>query len=147
MESPVLGKKKQPELKVEHVSSLANLHVLSLLEYKRDTFLCVLDNITSSEIGAYVLDYAEQEHVPVAQFLSVVWRWFYGTSERHPLSVEIAKHGLTETVAPIYRTFDTTYVSRIVGHSFSYEGMQKTKVRRRRVVPIPEGVAIKLKKG
>jgi hypothetical protein len=141
-----LAKKKIPELKIEQVNEKANLHFMALLEYKRETYLCIIDQITPTEIGAYVLDFAEQEKVPLQEFLSVVTQWFYGKSDNHPLSVELASQGLTERCAPIYRSFDTTYVARIVGQAFTYEGMNKSKVRRRRVVPIPEGVAIRLKK-
>jgi hypothetical protein len=141
-----MAKKKAPELKLEQVQGKANHHFLCLLEYRRENFLCIIDNITPSTVGAYVLDYAEQEGVIVDRFLSLVTEWFYSKSDNHPLSVEIARRGLTVELAPIYRTFDTTYVSRIVGHAFSFDGMSKTKVRRRRVIPIPEGIAIKLKK-
>ena len=141
-----MAKKRIPELKIEQINERANLHFLALLEYKREIYLCVVDQITPTEIGAYVLDFAEQENVPVQEFLSVVTQWFYSKSDDHPLSVEIAKQGLTERCAPLYRTFDTTYVARIVGQAFTYEGMNKSKVRRRRVVPIPEGVAIRLKR-
>jgi hypothetical protein len=141
-----LAKKKIPHLKIELINDRGNLLYLALIEYKREEYLCVIDNVAPSAIGAYVLDYAEQEGVPVADFLALVTRWFYGNSERHPLSVEIARGGLTEKLAPIYRTFDTTYVSRIVGNAFFYDAMNKTRVRRRRVNPIPEGVAIRLKK-
>lgn len=141
-----MTKKYIPELKIELVNDRANLIYLSLLEYKRDTYLCVIDNISPTEIGAYVLDYAEQENINVSNFLSIVTRWFYSKSDRHALSVEIAKHGLTETLAPIYRTFDATYVARIIGNAFSYTDVQKTKIRRRRVAIVPEGVTIRFKK-
>jgi len=141
-----VAKKKIPELKIELINERGNLLYLALLEYKRENYLCIVDNVSPTEIGAYVLDYAEQENVPVQEFLSLVTHWFYSKSEAHPLSVEIARQGLTQALAPIYRTFDTTYVARIVGHAFVYEAMNKSKVRRRRVVPIPEGVAIKFKK-
>lgn len=141
-----MTKKRIPELKIEQIDDRANLGYLALLEYKRENYLCVVDNISPTEIGAYVLDYAEQENIPVQDFLSVVTRWFYSKSQEHPLSVQISKHGLTEILAPIYRTFDTHYVARIVGNAFVYEAMNKTKVKRRRVVAMPEGIAIKLKK-
>lgn len=142
-----MAKKKIPELKVELTSTTGNLVYLALLEYKRETYLVVVDNVTPTEIGAYVLDYAEQENIPLSEFLSVVTRWFYKASDTHPLSVELARQGLTSVLAPIYRTFDTTYVSRIVGNAFSFAGMQKNKVKRRRVIPLPEGIPIRLKKG
>ena len=141
-----MAKKKIPDLKIEAVHGAVNLHFLCMLEYKRENYLCIIDNITPAAIGAYVLDYAEQENVPLDKMLSLATKWFYAKSDKHPLSVEVASQGLTEQLAPIYRTFDTTYVARIVGNAFTYEGMNKSRVRRRRVVPIPEGVAIRLKK-
>lgn len=141
-----MAKKRIPELKIETVNERGNLLYLALLEYRREQYLCVIDNITPTEIGAYVLDYADQEDIPVQEFLSIVTKWFYHRSEVCPLSVEVAKQGLTQVLAPIFRTFDTTYVARIIGKAFVFDGINKTKVRRRRVIPIPEGVAIKLKK-
>jgi hypothetical protein len=140
-----MSKKKIPVLKIETVNSGGNCIYLSLVEYKRETYLCVIDNITPDSIGAFVLDYAEQENMEIKSFLSIVTKWFYSSSDRHPLSVEIAKLGITEQVAPIYRSFDTSYVSRIVGNAFSFDKLQKNKVKRRRVIPVPEGIPIKLK--
>lgn len=141
-----MTKKRIPELKIELVNGVGNLLYLSLIEYKREEYLCVVDNIRCSEIDAYVLDYADQERVDVKNFLQVTTRWFYAKSDIHPLSVELSRYGLTQWAAPIYRTFDSTYVSRIVGHGFSYDAMSKSKVRRRRVVPLPEGIEVVLKK-
>lgn len=141
-----MTKKRIPELKIEKINDQANLAYLALLEYKRENYLCVVDNISPTEIGAYVLDYAEQENIPVQDFLSIATRWFYSKSQDHPLSVEISKHGLTEILAPIYRTFDVHYVSRIVGNAFTFEAMNKTKVKRRRVIAMPSGIAIQFKK-
>jgi hypothetical protein len=141
-----MTKKRIPALKIEDIHDKGNLKILSLVEYKRDNYLCIVDSINPNTIGAYVLDYAEQENIPVNHFISIAIRWFYSKSEHHPLSVEIAKLGLTETLSPIYRTFDASYVSRIVGNAFTFEGMNKSKVKRRRVVPISEGIEIRLKK-
>jgi hypothetical protein len=146
LEKNNLAKKKQPELKIEQLNEKSNLHFLALLEYKREEYLVVIDNITNSEVGAYVLDYAEQEKIPVQQFLSVVTKWFYEKSDLVPLSIEIAKQGLTERCAAIYRTFDTTYVSRIIGQAFTFKSLEKSKVKRRRVIPVPAGIEIHFKK-
>lgn len=141
-----MAKKRIPDLKIEMVDQPVNLHIMALLEYKREQYLCVIDNISPTEIGAYVVDYAEQGNISVPDFLSVATYWFYSKSESCPLSIEVARQGLTEKLAPMYRTFDSNYVARIIGQAFSFKAMDSTKVRRRRVVPIPEGIAIKLKK-
>lgn len=139
-----MAKKRIPDLKIELNNS--NHLYLSIVEYKRETYLCLIDNIKSAEIGAYVLDYAGQSGVDVYEFLEIATRWFYGKSEEHPLSLELARHGLTEWASGMYRTFDTTYVSRIVGQGFAYDRMEKSKVRRRRVVALPAGIEVRLKK-
>jgi hypothetical protein len=97
-------------------------------------------------IGAYVLDFAEQHEIPLNELFSVVNEWFYSKSEHCPLSIELARRGLTERLTPIYKTFETAYVSRIIGHAFHYRDGERSKVKRRRVQAIPEGIAIKLKK-
>ena len=141
-----MAKKKIPELKIELLNDRGNYLYMSLVEYKREQYLCIIDTIKTSEIGAYVLDYAEQENIDLQKFFQLVTYWFYSKSDEHPLSVEFARHGLTTWVSPIHKTFDTTYVSRIVGHAFFYKNLDKSKVRRRRIVPIPEGIEIRLKK-
>jgi hypothetical protein len=141
-----MAKKRIPDLKIEAVNSPNNHMFLSLVEYKRETYLCLLDNIKSSEIGAYVLDYSGQSGIDVVEFLELATRWFYSKSEEYPLSVELARQGKTEWASGMYRTFDTTYVSRIVGHGFAYDKMEKSKVRRRRVVALPAGIEVRLKK-
>lgn len=140
-----MAKKKIPALKIEHVSDRGNLLYLSVIEFKRETYLCVIDTIKPTEITAYVLDYAEQENIDVAALLSFITHWFYAKSDRVPLSVAFARAGLTEWVMPIFRSFDTTYVSRVIGQPFGLS-RERVRVRRRRVTPIQEGIEIRLKR-
>jgi hypothetical protein len=141
-----MAKKKIPELKIEMVNSSANYKFISLLEYRREQYLCIIDNISETEIGAYVLDFAEQSNIFVPDFLTLVTNWFYSNSEKHPLSIELSTLGLTQTFSPIYKTFEALYVSRIIGHAFSYSKMNTSKVRRRRVISPQEHEEIKFKK-
>ena len=79
-------------------------------------------------------------------FLSVVNQWFYKSAHKHPLSFEIAKLGLTAQLSPLYKSFDINYVSRVIGHPFSFNMEPKTKVKRRKAVPVPNTVEIRFKK-
>jgi len=140
-----MAKKKIPPLHFEIVQERSNLLFLSVIEYKRENYLTVIDNITPTEVTAFVLDYAEQEGISIKDLLSVANLWYYGNSHKHPFSVEIAKKDLTAKVGPMIKTFDIGFISRVVGCPFFYNMMVK-KVKRRRVIAIPEGVEIKLKK-
>lgn len=140
-----MAKKKIPPLTVEDIKDPVNLFYLSLIEYKRENYLAVIDNITDDEITAYVLDYIHQEDVNVQNFLSIVNHWFYKSAHRYPLSFEIAKLGLTSKLSPLFKSFDKNFVSRVVGQPFIFNSDIKTKVKRRKASPIPATVEIKLK--
>lgn len=137
-----MAKNRAPNLCVEDTGEAS---YVSLIEYKRENYLCVIDTISPDEITAYVLDNAEAENIPIQHFLNVANIWFYGSSEKHPLSVELAAKGLTDVLSPIYKTFDTSFVSRIVGTTFEH-GAAETKIKRRRAIPVVEGTPVKLKK-
>lgn len=141
-----MTRKRIPTLKIELLNDRCNLLYLSLVEYKMENYLCIVDNVCQTgKISVYVLDFAEQNGIPLNQLFSIVNEWFYSRSETCPLSVELASKGLTEAISPIYRTFETSSVSRIIGHAFSYNLSGRVKVKRRRVIPIPEGIEIRLK--
>lgn len=140
-----MAKKKIPQLTIEQVTDKANLYYLSLIEYKRENYLAVIDNISTHEISAFVLDYAHQERIDMRHFLSIVNHWFYKSADKHPLSFEIAKLGLTAQLSPLYRSFDINFVARVVGHPFSFNMEPKSKVKRRKAIPVPDTVEIRLK--
>lgn len=139
-------KKKIPPLYIEHVKDSVNLYYLSLIEYKRENYLSIIDNITDHEVSAFVLDYANQERINMVNFLSLVTNWFYKSAHLYPLSFELSKYGLTQQMSPLYRTFDKNFISRIVGHPFSFDMAPVTKVKRRKVTLVPSTVEIHLKR-
>ena len=105
-----MAKKKIPPLVIENVKDRANLYYMSLIEYKRESYLAIIDNITTDEISAFILDFAHQEKVNMQNFLSIVNHWFYKSAHKHPLSFEIAKLGLTAQLSPLYKSFDINYL-------------------------------------
>ena len=141
-----MAKKKIPPLVIENVKDRANLYYMSLIEYKRESYLAIIDYITNDEISAFILDFAHQEKVNMQNFLSIVNHWFYKSAHKHPLSFEIAKLGLTAQLSPLYKSFDINYISRVIGHPFTFNMEPKTKVKRRKAIPVPSTVEIRLKK-
>lgn len=140
-----MAKKDVPELVIEFFTERANYIYLTLIEYKKKNHLCIIDNVNKNEISAYVLDFAKAEGIDVDELLSISTRWYYEASEKYPLSFEFAKRGLSEQMAPIRKSFKKDYISRFVGHPFSYNIDKKPKVRRKRVTKIPKTVEIKFK--
>jgi hypothetical protein len=138
--------KKIPPLILENLDSDQNHAYLTLIIYKKQKYLVIVDNIVNEEISAFVLDLAEAEGIDIQWFLSVCNLWFYSASEKYPLSFEFAKTGQLNTVKKIIRTFNINSVSRIVGRIFMYNIQNKPKVKRRKIIPVPEYIEIHLKK-
>jgi hypothetical protein len=138
--------KKIPPLILENLDSNENHAYLTLIVYKKQKYLVVVDNIVNEEISAFVLDIAETEDIDVNWFLSVCNLWFYASSEKYPLSFEFAKLGQLDKVKRIIKTFNINSVSRIIGRIFMYNIQNKPKVKRRKIIPVPEYIEIKFKK-
>lgn len=141
-----MAKKKVPSLIVEFASDSGNLYYLSVLEYRRKNYLCIVDNISSEEVGAYVLDFAQQEKLDLKQLMSVITYWFYRGSTAYPLSFEFSRLGITPATNRIYKTFELAHVTRLIGFDFRYDFESPPKIRRRRVSLIPAGAEIRLKR-
>ena len=142
-----MTKKKIPPLIIEHFADTSNLCFISLIEYKRENYLSVIDNITDTELNAFILSHAKPEVIEAEDFLRFAVRWFYKSSGKYPLSFEFARLGLSNKIQPLYKTFDLGYVSRVVGKPFIFDNLNaSTKIKRRRVVQVPEYVEIKFKK-
>ena len=141
-----MAKKIIPKLFVEFASDSGSLFYLSVLEYRSQQFIGVVNNIDDVEVGMYVLDFAEPEKVDVRTLFSAITLWFYKSSSIHPLSVEFSKLGLTPITDKIFRTFELAHVTRLVGNGFQFDVSAKPKVRRRRVVSAQASTEIRLKK-
>lgn len=141
-----MAKKRVPNLIVEFASDSGTYFFLSVLEYRKENFLVVVDNVSSDEVGAYVLDFAQQEQLDVKQLMSIITKWFYGGSHRFPLSFEFSRLGMSEYANRIYKTFELAHVTRLIGYDFKYDFEAPPKVRRRRVSLIPAGTEIHLRR-
>lgn len=135
-----MAKKRIPELQVELTSDTANFYYLSVLQYRKEHHLVIVDNINADSVSAYVLDKATQEGLDVKQIMTVATRWFYEASHKYPLSLEFSKQGMSHATNRILKNFELTHVTRIVGQDFQYDLNAAPKIRRRRVnhVPKPE---------
>jgi hypothetical protein len=141
-----VAKKKVPSLIVEFASDSGNLHYLSVLEYRRENYLVVVDNISDEDVGAYVLDFAQQEKLDTKSLMSIITYWFYRGSHRYPLSFEFSRLGISNQTNRIYKTFELPHVTRLIGNDFKYNLTEQPKVRRRRANMIPAGTEVRLKR-
>lgn len=141
-----MAKRKIPSLIIERAEDEGNLRVLSVIEYRKENFLVVVDNITQTEIGAYVLDYAQQENLNTKLLLEIITNWYHQSSASYPLSFEFSRLGISEATNRIFKTFELIHVTRFIGKDFSYGFDDAVKVKRRRANKIPAGIEVRLKR-
>ncbi len=139
-----MAKKKIPNLIIEEVADAGNLHMLSMLEHRRNRYLVIVDNILEDELHAYVLDYAQQEGIDLNTFIKIAEGWV-ASGANHPLSFELSKLGYSSITQPIYKTFALAHVTRLVGRGFSIDLKTPIRIKRRRVPVIQPMIEIRPK--
>lgn len=136
---------KTPPLVFEHLEDELNYAFLTLIEYKRVRYLTVVENVVNDEIHAYVLDNLTAEGLDQQWFMSVTTRWFYGASDRYPLSFEFTKLGQGDVIKKVMKTFNINSTSRVIGKLFVFDTGVKPKVKRRKVQQHVERETVKFK--
>jgi len=134
--------KNVPLIIEPHPESYSGYPFITLLQYRQQHILTIIDNIDNKSIKAYVLDYCGPERVDEELVIEIAGRWYGKNSELYPLSFEFSKLGLASEVSRIYKKFNIDFVSRLIGPmvKFPMNDIQSTKRRRRKEVP--SGVSV-----
>jgi hypothetical protein len=137
---------KAPPLILEKISDETNLHFLSFIEYKRREYVGIIDNITQHHVKAYIFENIRPNSIKLNDFMSTAIKWYYSESYKKPLSISISQQGLSNLTSPLYKQFDINGISRIVGQPFIFDHFTTQSVKKKKVLQIPEGIEIRLKK-
>lgn len=118
------------------------LPFLTLIQFRRQPMLVIVDNVDDDLIRAYVLDLCGPAHVDEERIVLTAAEWFSESRSKYPISIEFSKRGLTAETSKIYRTFDIEFVSRVIGPAPEFPMGATKSVRRRRRKPVPAGVEV-----
>lgn len=120
-----------------HPQNYGGLPFLTLIQYRKQPMLVVVDNIDLYSIRAYVLDMCGPEEIDEELIIDVVASWFDTNKSKYPVSIEFSRRGLTPISSKIYRVLNIEFVSRIIGPvpKFVMDTVKSVKRRRRRVLP------------
>jgi hypothetical protein len=139
-------KRKIPPLIIEKIIDETNLYFLSVIEFRRMEYLGVINDITATHIKAYTFENIRPNSIQSQDFLSLIIQWYYADSFRKPLSISLSQNGMTGLTAPLYKSFELNGVSRIIGNPFIFSQFTECSTKKRKVLPIPEGIEIRLRK-
>lgn len=126
-----MAKRDIPELIVEG-ANLTDFSFLSVLEYDGRRHLVVLDNMIDNMIYAYVLDDAIQKKMNLEVLIPIISKW--AEEPREPLSFLFARLGVAEHTSTIFKSFEVTGVTRLIGASYKFNMSPKSKIKRRRII-------------
>lgn len=140
-------KRKQsvPLIVEKHPADYEGYPFITLIQYRQDHILTIIDNATEKEIRAFVLDLCGPSNINEEYIISIANEWFEKYREQYPLSFEFSKRGISGLVSPIYKKFSIDYVSRIIGPLYKFPMELSEKVKRKRKKSLPVGIKISKK--
>jgi hypothetical protein len=125
------------ELIVEpHPETYNGYPFITLIEFKGEPFVTIIDNYHGKSIKTLVLDYCNAENVDEEMIITIAEQWYTHSSSKYPVSFEFSKRDLTSQISPIYRTFNTEFISRVIGPVpvFNMDKVSKVQRRKRKII-------------
>lgn len=118
---------------------------ITLIQYRNQHVLAIVDNADNKTIRSYVLDLCGPAMVDEEQIIKIATEWWDNKKDAYPISFEFARLGLTNKVSAIYRTYAIEYVIRVIGPLPKFEMNEVRSVKRRKRKPVPSGMAVQKK--
>lgn len=120
-----------------HPEDYVGLPFLTLIQYRKQPMLVIVDNLDADAIRAYVLDMCGPENVDGELVITAAAEWYTNHRHQFPVSIAFSRSGLTSTASKIYRVLNVEFVSRIIGPvpKFPMDAVKSVKRRRRRTIP------------
>jgi len=120
-----------PLIREDHPIDYDGYPFITLLQYRKDTLLTIVDNVIGKQVYAFVLDLCGPADIDESKLLEVASEWY--DHRKHPLSVEFAKRNLTQTIAfPTYKKFTKDFILRAIGPLFEFPVLETQQIRRRK---------------
>lgn len=118
---------------------------ITLIQYRDQHVLSIVDNSNDKMIKAFILDLCGPEKVNEEMIIQVAEQWYEATGAGYPLSVEFSKQGMTGEVSKILCTYNTDFVTRVIGPLPQFAMEPTRSVKRRRRKPVPPGMEVRKK--
>ena len=131
-----------PLIVEKHPKDYNGYPFITLIQYKDQDWLVIVDNVDDKNIDAYVLDLCGPESVNEEHIIETVHPWWQERRENFPISFEFSRLGMTAEVSRIFRSFHIEYVTRVIGPLPLFKMEEVIKIRRRKRKAIPEGMEI-----
>ena len=129
----------------DHPPEYKGYPFITLLQYRNNQLLTVVDNVTDKHVKAYVLDYCGPASVDEEQLIAVTAQWYGEHNTQYPVSFTFSRMGISNDMGKVYRTLNIEFITRVIGPLPKFEMDEIHSIKRRRRKPIPAGMEIHTK--
>lgn len=121
-----------------HPDDYSGYPFITLIQYNKEHLLTVVDNSNDDVVNAYVLDLCGPEEVDEQTIVEAVNDWYHTRKDRYPLSFEFSIRGMSGMTSKIYKSFNTDFITRVIGPlpTFNMEPLKNVRRRKRKELPI-----------
>jgi hypothetical protein len=142
----VESKKVTAPLIIEpHPKDYSGFPFVTLIQYRKQPMLVIVDNADDDIIRAFVLDLCGPERVDEEMVIQAAAEWYSENRANFPISIDFSRRGLTPATTKIYRALNVEFVSRIIGPVPKYPMNTVKSVKRRRRKALAPGVEVAAK--
>lgn len=119
-----------------HPETYQGYPFITLIQYRKEHSLNIVDNADDKTIKTYVLDLCGPEQVNEEALITIAHEWYEATKSNVPVSIAFSRMGVAQEALRIHRTLNVEFVTRVIGPlpSFDMKKVRSTKRRRRKVV-------------
>lgn len=132
-----------PLITEPHPDGYSGYPFITLLQYRKQHVLAIVDNADEKFVRCFVLDLCGPEQINEEEIIQIASNWYKNKSSRYPISFEFSKLGMSSRVEKIYRTYNTEFVTRVIGPLPKFEMVETKRIKRRKRKPVPHGVEVK----
>lgn len=126
-----------------HPENYTGYPFLTLIQYRKQHLISIVDNADDKNIRAYVLDMCGPMGVDEELVIGHTINWFEtGLYETQPLSIAFTRAGITPITSKILHTINVDFVTRIIGPLPKFETKKIRSIKRRRRKSIPAGMEL-----
>jgi len=118
---------------------------ITLIQYRNQHFLTIIDNATDKHVKAFVLDLCGPAQVDEEMIINTTIEWFKNSRDKYPISFEFSRLGVSNDTAKIYRSFNIEFITRAIGPLPRFEMGEVYSTKRRRRKPIPNELQVQKK--
>lgn len=120
-----------------HPADYTGYPFITLIQYRDEHILSIVDNADEKLIKAFVLDRCGPERIDEESIIRVADDWYEYHRSEYPLSFEFSRLSMSGVTSRIYKRFNMEFVTRVIGplYKFPMDKVESTKRRRKKKIP------------